>query len=107
MVNYSKYSSIGKVFYRGNELVGYKVDGSCFTPRDMLKVYQRFEYFIKTARYNQARQFEKRNNFPRTWLNRIVSAVIHDNRYNSLAKILIKEFQDRGFTENWLNPEKR
>jgi len=55
-------------------------------------------------KFGEARELEKRNGYPQTWLNYVISGLIIENisNNNGLAARLVSAFRDRGFGDSWL-----
>jgi len=105
---HNRNSADYKIFYGNAELIGYTdSEGKSYTPQEMYGIMEWYEAFLKTRMYKDVRKIELENNYPEGWLNLVISGLINNNSTNGLAKNLVKEFRDRGYSKAWLPEYKK
>ncbi len=102
-----------KIYYKGTQLLGHTYTlgihkGKFISPEEMLGIHEFYEkQILRGAKgdksgFYEARRKERLEKHPKIWLNSVISKLIMEKRNNGLAKKLVNEFRDRGFSEVWL-----
>jgi hypothetical protein len=85
-----------KVYYRGTQVLGYSDEKIKLTALEMQRVENNYEKLLKQRNFKKAKEIEARKNYPKTWLNLVISYLIDDNGLNgTLSKELKNEFKYR------------
>ena len=105
-LNYDTSKQVnGNALYRGRKFFGGLVIHLndvfvCYNAEAILAVLKEYEDLLISHQYQKARENERQNKRPITWLNGIIADLIAERK--DLAKRLVEEFQDRGFSQSWL-----
>ena len=87
----------GKVYYKFTQLVGHRIGERYIPAEEMLEISVDYEKRLRRGYFKSVRKIENKENYPKTWLNFVISNLIKED--NGLAKKLTLEFANRGFRQ--------
>lgn len=103
MTTRDTFSGSGNGFYRGKPVFETKINGRIFSSEEVQDILSHYENLLVNGSYDKAELIEKENEYPRGWLNLVVSNLIKISRNgNGLAEKLVRRFEDRGYDASWL-----